>query len=212
LTCKKRQPRFVICLVCGTDDHPYMAKGMCSYCYLKQYNASPANREKAKQHKRAWHLKNMPPEKQKQIREAKWFDSHRESVLRRDGHRCVQCGSLDNLVVHHVDQQGRGKTQVNNALENLQTLCRACHMAAHRSREWIEKRRPVKPSGRWSRRHDVCRDCGTTTRHHGAHGFCRTCYARLQRGPLPIEDMVRAFEKSKEADRNRVSRNKKATK
>jgi tRNA(Ile2) C34 agmatinyltransferase TiaS len=134
----------------------------------------------------------------------------RNRFVRQNG--STRTVSLDNLVVHHVDQQGRGKTQVNNALENLQTLCRACHMAAHRSREWIEKRRPVKPSGRWSRRHDVCRDCGTTTRHHGAHGFCRTCYARLQRGPLPIEDMVRAFEKSKEADRNRVSRNKKATK
>jgi 5-methylcytosine-specific restriction endonuclease McrA len=66
------------------------------------------------------------------------FGGNRQAALERDGFTCQRCGSTDDLHVHHRD--GRGTTtpreERNNALENLQTLCRGCHTATH----WEEKR------------------------------------------------------------------------
>lgn len=55
----------------------------------------------------------------------------RWSVLSRDGFKCVRCGMTDDehkrlwdrpITVDHKD-----KNRKNNSLENLQTLCLACH-------------------------------------------------------------------------------------
>jgi 5-methylcytosine-specific restriction endonuclease McrA len=49
-------------------------------------------------------------------------------VLERDGWRCLKCGSLENLQVHHrVKRSQLG----NDTLDNLVTLCAYCHMAEH---------------------------------------------------------------------------------
>ena len=40
--------------------------------------------------------------------------------------KCVDCGSIDLLAIHHID-----KDKTNNALDNLQVLCRACHRLRH---------------------------------------------------------------------------------
>jgi RNA-directed DNA polymerase len=48
----------------------------------------------------------------------------RPTVLERDGHRCAQCGSTENLHVHHCRARRRGGT---NQMDNLQTLCERCH-------------------------------------------------------------------------------------
>lgn len=45
----------------------------------------------------------------------------------RDGMQCQKCGSRTNLHVHHT------KGTKSHALNNLVTLCRTCHTAAHRS-------------------------------------------------------------------------------
>lgn len=50
------------------------------------------------------------------------------AVKGRDGHRCVECGSVAGVAAHHirpVDQHGR------NALSNGKTLCGLCHAKAH---------------------------------------------------------------------------------
>ena len=56
----------------------------------------------------------------------------RERVLRRDGRRCFECGKAGRLEVHHVVHLSDGGT---NDEENLVTLCRDCHIRAHRPRE-----------------------------------------------------------------------------
>jgi 5-methylcytosine-specific restriction endonuclease McrA len=40
--------------------------------------------------------------------------------------KCVNCGSVDNLVVHHLDKNFR-----NNKMDNLTILCRVCHSSIH---------------------------------------------------------------------------------
>ena len=40
---------------------------------------------------------------------------------------CEDCGSVEQLHVHHVDRNRR-----NNELDNLKTLCKDCHWTYHR--------------------------------------------------------------------------------
>lgn len=48
----------------------------------------------------------------------------RKQVCQRDGNRCVQCGSLDNLTIDHILPRAVGG---GNELSNLQLLCRHCN-------------------------------------------------------------------------------------
>lgn len=56
--------------------------------------------------------------------------SRRARILDRDGYRCRDCGRPGRLEVHHVDGDA-----MNDADDNLRTLCRTCHLAAHRKPE-----------------------------------------------------------------------------
>ena len=53
----------------------------------------------------------------------------RGQVLDRDGWRCTECGKAGALEVHHVVELHQGGT---NDAGNLRTLCRGCHIAAHK--------------------------------------------------------------------------------
>lgn len=50
----------------------------------------------------------------------------RETVMARDGHRCVRCGSTEDLTVDHIFPQSMGGT---HAITNLRCLCRSCNSA-----------------------------------------------------------------------------------
>ncbi len=52
------------------------------------------------------------------------------AALRRDGFRCVRCGSPDDLTMHHrVKKADGGATE----LDNLETLCADCHLLHHQA-------------------------------------------------------------------------------
>jgi 5-methylcytosine-specific restriction endonuclease McrA len=54
----------------------------------------------------------------------------RERVLKRDGNACTMCGRTgDGLIAHHIVPFNEGGI---DSLENLATVCRACHMKIHR--------------------------------------------------------------------------------
>jgi HNH endonuclease len=53
----------------------------------------------------------------------------RESVVRRDGHKCGMCGTAEDLAVHHIIPH-RISGQDNE--EDLITLCRRCHPFAEK--------------------------------------------------------------------------------
>ena len=53
--------------------------------------------------------------------------------LKRDGFKCVDCGSDSgsrNLLVHHIDES-RKTGKLNNHQDNLVTLCKQCHAKRH---------------------------------------------------------------------------------
>lgn len=58
---------------------------------------------------------------------------YREKALKELGKKCQECGSSENLVVHHKD-----KNRANNNIENLEVLCRSCHQSKSRknSKNW----------------------------------------------------------------------------
>ena len=51
----------------------------------------------------------------------------RRRILDRDGHKCVVCGSAENLCVHHLTYRNKFHEQ----LRDLVTLCDKCHTAYH---------------------------------------------------------------------------------
>ncbi len=56
------------------------------------------------------------------------YTTVRRRVLERDGWRCQECGSMENLQVHHIKPRSRLGDDV---LHNLITLCVDCHRKSH---------------------------------------------------------------------------------
>jgi 5-methylcytosine-specific restriction endonuclease McrA len=61
------------------------------------------------------------------LEQKRWREA-REEVLKRDGYRCVRCGSTEELHVHHILERRKGG---EHKLGNLITLCRRCHQKEH---------------------------------------------------------------------------------
>ena len=62
----------------------------------------------------------------------------RENVLRRDKHRCCNCGNHLDVEVHHIQFRSDGGSNDPN---NLLTLCPTCHASVHREFLKIEGNR-----------------------------------------------------------------------
>lgn len=166
------------CVVCNSTEYMYMANGMCSSCYHKQYRNDPRNKDRIKKQKAEWFQK-QPKEKNKLLRERLNFDGLRDQILKEDNYQCCVCGddTLKNLIVHHVDRNGRNKKIKNNSRDNLVTLCRRCHIEIHR-KELLKGKE--KDYG-WSKKHKSCLECGTTNRKHAGLGLCTNCYGSYLR-------------------------------
>lgn len=56
-------------------------------------------------------------------------------VYDRAGRKCEECGSENDLTIHHIDGKGRHNQEngleVNNNKNNLRILCRKCHGRLH---------------------------------------------------------------------------------
>lgn len=56
------------------------------------------------------------------------YEVLRLEVLRRDDWRCQSCGVMASLEVHHQEFRSHSGA---DSLENLITLCSACHARVH---------------------------------------------------------------------------------
>lgn len=123
------------CVRCGKTDTKHMGKGLCRRCYFDDYNK--ANEPAIKAYKRKWYFKSGAAVWAKALREQQNYDGKREAALRRDGYKCVRCGNTRQLCVHHKDRRGRNVPPAlkNNKLENLETICRRCHLNEHRAEQ-----------------------------------------------------------------------------
>jgi 5-methylcytosine-specific restriction endonuclease McrA len=72
----------------------------------------------------------MTPRSQQRL-DSKDYERLRLKVLERDGWKCQQCGSREQLHVHHIVHRSQCGADCE---ENLITLCSDCHKAAHSRR------------------------------------------------------------------------------
>ena len=86
----------------------------------------------------------------------KYFGGLYDQVVERDKDICQMCGNDNQIVIHHID-----RNPTNNVLENLQTLCRACHCYVHH--KILEKR--------------TCKTDGCDKKFY-ALGLCKNHYRR----------------------------------
>lgn len=67
-----------------------------------------------------------------------WWGNAVKMALERTGNKCEDCGSNDNLEVHHkikLDQFENRHNSPKNSQDNLRVLCRKCHNIAHHSKK-----------------------------------------------------------------------------
>jgi hypothetical protein len=55
---------------------------------------------------------------------------YRKLALNNKENVCERCESIENLLVHHIDED-----RSNNELHNLEILCKRCHQKHHETRD-----------------------------------------------------------------------------
>lgn len=72
------------------------------------------------------HLEHRAPERPRaeRTKKAKIRATLRWEVFKRDGFRCLHCGTQDKLTADHIVAESKGGP---TTLENLQTLCAPCN-------------------------------------------------------------------------------------
>jgi len=110
------------CIIEGCDA-PYLCKGMCKKHWTREWRKVHVYHWKSNKSTEKWRFGGM-----------------RESVIERDGEKCVICGITReahrklygrDIIVHHKDNSGRRFKFANNTMDNLQTLCNSCHTHIH---------------------------------------------------------------------------------
>jgi len=81
------------------------------------------------------------------IRSARW-KGVRLQAKRRDGFRCVECGSRSGLEVDHIEPV-RTRPERAYDLSNLQTLCGSCHARKTRIEIGLGQENPAREA--WKR-------------------------------------------------------------
>lgn len=166
------------CVECGATDRSHVAVGLCHKCYNRHW--VDKHRQRITRYKHDWWVASGGTRYSKMLREQRHFGGLREAVLQRDGNKCCQCGSWHQLLVHHKDGNGRGVPEPINQIDNLITLCRKCHMDAHRPK--LQAGRGFVGDKQWSAKYglNACRKCGRSDRPHNGDGLCHTCYSNAR--------------------------------
>lgn len=126
------------CLVCSSLFIPHIRNPYQIYC-SKSCGTKASNRRAVETGRKSIsgkiYRERHPDRKKQQDREylnKSRYGGNQFNVLERDGYACTQCGSQkrSSLVVHHIDE-----VVDNTLMENLITLCRACHAKHHHAGE-----------------------------------------------------------------------------
>ena len=139
---KPKPKRVIHCPDCGSKFTPVGRQLRCDPCVKRLHlEKARAWKRKSRDRLRAYDLRwrRDNPEKILDMNQRNRYAQNWRRALARDGHKCTVCGSSSKLVVHHRDGRGRTHCNPNHELSNLQTMCRRCHAAHHRT----EARRAV---------------------------------------------------------------------
>jgi 5-methylcytosine-specific restriction endonuclease McrA len=100
------------------------------------------------------------------IRDKRW-PALRLAAKRRDGWTCRDCGSKRRLEVHHV-KRVRDFPELAFALDNLKTLCGACHARITRIECGLAPLDPARQQWR-----NIVRELAHATREERNVGICK---------------------------------------
>ena len=71
--------------------------------------------------------KKKPIEREK----ASPYSIARKEAIKRDGHKCLYCGTTEDLTLHHIFPKWK-YPELYADVNNLATLCTSCHESYHR--------------------------------------------------------------------------------
>ncbi|MCK9197997.1 MAG: HNH endonuclease signature motif containing protein [Bacilli bacterium] len=138
---KKRWSRkYDKCIDCGTTIDKHYRKGRCQKCdSIFSYHFDLKRKEDLKKYNKKWRNKNIEKVREMNKRTADrvkrgLLDGNRELALKRDKYKCSRCGmsAKESLVKYKKDLFVSHIKDVNdNKLDNLITLCPACHNFIH---------------------------------------------------------------------------------
>ena len=123
------------CIECNTEFEPHIRNPHQIYC--QPTCKSKAGNRKAVETGRKKVYGKLYAERHPERKNAQdkdymnrtYFGGLREHALERDDYKCVKCEATKRLIVHHIDE----KPKEVDVLDNLMTLCRACHAREHHS-------------------------------------------------------------------------------
>ena len=101
--------------------------------YLK-IRSDPKRLDKFRAYKRAYYRKNSAKIIEYQINKVR-FGGNKHDVFKRDNNQCQICfvgKKGKNILIHHIDGNGRGSKTPNNDINNLILLCQSCHSVVHK--------------------------------------------------------------------------------
>ncbi|NTV23487.1 MAG: HNH endonuclease [Nanoarchaeota archaeon] len=77
-------------------------------------------------------INQIREEKEKIIPLTEWL---KRQVYKRDGYKCMKCGSKDDVWIHHIDHD-----QTNNEMTNLISMCNRCNSKMYKVKKMGEKK------------------------------------------------------------------------
>jgi len=109
---------------------------------------------------------------------------YRREAFAIHGTFCSKCGSVDDLVVHHLDHD-----RLNNPLDgsNWEVLCRDCHIKYHKSVQVTQKERLHIPKNKLIKT-NVCLYCQKEFHPHRKQQVCcsHSCAQKLRYSKQPL--------------------------
>ena len=141
-----------VCKYCGKEfEYKYGKRKYCSReCAFRHKVGKNANRWKG-----GATLKNN------RTRNGNKLKQWREGVFRRDGYKCVECDSKDEIQAHHIKEFSKYK-ELRYCLDNGKTLCIKCHSRIH-NRDFSNRRKRN------------CVICGNKIVNKNNSNLCRSC-------------------------------------
>jgi 5-methylcytosine-specific restriction endonuclease McrA len=67
----------------------------------------------------------------------------RDIIIARDGERCVACGAVWQLTIHHRINRGAGGSKLFDEFQHLLTVCNPCNVSFESSAEVAEMARSL---------------------------------------------------------------------
>ena len=108
------------------------------------------------------------------------------AVLAKYDNKCTNCGSKENLCVHHIIKMKPDDENYND-IENLTVLCRSCHLSHHRKEgDVVPNNLPPagNPYGRRGKKPPIkCIEDGCENWQHGK-SLCKKHYEYKRRRGL----------------------------